>query len=296
MDIKSLYTLVAAADCGSFAEAGARLDLSASSVSLQIRALEEETGRVLFDRTTRPPTLSEDGRNLVAQARDLLSHWESLSDSLRRDAGGGLLKLGAVHTTVAGAVPVALRRLRDDAPALGIELATGLTHELEAKVARRMVDCALVTEPEALDPNLAGFPVAEEPLVVIAPASVEERTDQELLSRHPYVRFNRRARVAQMIDAELMRRGISVSWRMEIDTLDAVMSLVRNGLGVSIVPLDAGGRAFSGDIVSAPFGTPSLKRRLSVIMRRDCAKAHLVDMLVSRLRDVYGTGELGQDE
>ena len=42
MDIRTLYTLIAIADCGSFAEAGNRIGLSLSAVSMQVRALEEE--------------------------------------------------------------------------------------------------------------------------------------------------------------------------------------------------------------------------------------------------------------
>lgn len=55
MDIKNLYTLIAIADRGSFAEAGVSLDLSLSAVSMQMRALEEELGTMLFDRSRRPP-------------------------------------------------------------------------------------------------------------------------------------------------------------------------------------------------------------------------------------------------
>jgi len=295
MDVKSLYTLVAVADCGSFAEAGQRLSLSVSSVSLHVRALEEETGLLIFDRHTRPPRLTEEGRDFVQRAREVLGHWEALSEGLTRDPARGVLKIGAVHTTVAGAVPDALRRLQLAYPEMHMRLATGLTHDLEGQVRHRLLDCAIVTSPELDEPELSYFPLAEEPLVVIAHRSVEGRTEREILETQPYVRFNRRARVARQVEQELSRLGIQVNSRMEIDTLDAVVALVRSALGVSVVPLHAGGQTFPEEIRSVPFGSPPIMRRLGVVMRADCAKAHLVSLLVKELRSTYGPPPHGDE-
>src|SRR4029453_4874158 len=112
MDVKTLYTLVAIADRGSFAEAGNAIGLSISAVSMQMRALEEELGMTLFDRSRRPPMLTDAGLALTNRARDLLTHWESMSAALKRDAAGGVLKLGTVHTCVSGVLPLALKYMQ----------------------------------------------------------------------------------------------------------------------------------------------------------------------------------------
>ncbi len=137
MDVKSLYTLIAAADCGSFAEASAKLGISLSAVSLQLRGLESETGLTLFDRRTRPPQLTEEGRDFVGRAREVLVQWEALSDGLSRDPASGLLKVGAVHTAVSEVLPAALQRLQAERPELSLRLATGLSHDLEEQVRRQ---------------------------------------------------------------------------------------------------------------------------------------------------------------
>ena len=54
MDIRTLYTLIAIADRGSFAEAGNSIGLSLSAVSMQVRMLEEELEITIFDRSRRP--------------------------------------------------------------------------------------------------------------------------------------------------------------------------------------------------------------------------------------------------
>ena len=130
MDVKTLYTLIAIADRGSFAEAGNAIGLSLSAVSMQMRALEEELGTTLFDRSRRPPVLTDSGLALTQRARELIAHWESMSEALKRDASGGLLKLGSVHTCVSGVLPLALKRMQQQGHGIDILLTTGLTHEL----------------------------------------------------------------------------------------------------------------------------------------------------------------------
>ena len=287
MDVKLLYTVIAAADCGSFMEAGAALGLSVSSVSLHIRSLEEETGQVLFDRKSRPPVLTDEGRDFVRRAREVVAHWESLSDSLTRDPARGVLKIGAVHTTVAGVVPAALLRLQQDRPELNVQLTTDLSHQLEDKLHRLMLDCAIVNRPERIEADLAYEAIAREPLMLIAHRSVAGDDVRRILQDQPYVRFNRRARVAKIIEAELAKRRIRVTSHMEIETLDAVISLVRNALGVSIVPVREGDPAFAGDIKTLPLGSPPCSRELGVLWRHDGPRAHLVDFLVQALKAQY---------
>ncbi|OZI31029.1 LysR family transcriptional regulator [Bordetella genomosp. 10] len=286
MDVKTLYTLVAVADRGSFAEAGKAIGLTLSAVSMQMRALEEELGTVLFDRTRRPPVLTPSGLRLIDGARDLIAHWESLSDSLKRDVSGGVLKLGAVHTSVSGWLPLALRRLQKQGQGIEIRLTTGLTHELEMEVFHGQLDVALVTEPEMTRGELQFHAFFEEPMVVIAHKTAVGRTDKELLENNPYVRFNRMARVGRMVTAEMDRRGLEVQSAMEIDSVEGVIAMVANGLGVSVVPNRGVANEFPATIRTLPFGDPPLMRRLGLLMPRDNPRAHLSYALLEALQDV----------
>ena len=95
MDVKTLYSIIAVADHGSFNAAARALGLSLSSISVQMRALEDEVGKVLFDRSRRPPPLTDEGREFVERARDLIADWERLSESLKRGSNGGTIRIGA---------------------------------------------------------------------------------------------------------------------------------------------------------------------------------------------------------
>lgn len=283
MDVKTLYSIIAVADHGSFNAAARALGLSLSAISVQMRALEDEVGMTLFDRSRRPPPLTDEGRDFVERARELIADWERLSASLKRDPSGGTLRIGAVHTTVSGLLPNALKRLRERLPELNIRLSTGLTHDLEAAVRGGRIDVAITSEPENLSSDLSFTAFCEEPLVVIAGTDSKGDTVRNVLQHNTYVRFNRQARVGSLIDDALAANRIKVHSTMEIDTLEGVISLVAAGLGVSVVPARSG-IAFPDTIRVLRFGKSAV-RRLGLLADRRNARHHFFRPLLDALSE-----------
>ncbi len=267
MDIRELRTLVTIVDRGSFAGAAEALGLSQSSVSLHIRHLEERFGLVLFDRSSRPPALSAEGRAFVTRARSILETYRALEQEFapgprfppRR------LRIGAIPTLLGGPLPAALARVRAADPTLEIVLQTGLSHELEPLVERRSIDCALTAEPDRIHPGFRWSVYCEEPLVVIAPQDVPGETDEDLLTAGPFIRFKRFAWAAKLIDAELSRRDIRVETTMEVDTLDGIARLVAEGLGVSVIPHGKTSSQLPAKVRALPFGRPAVHRSLGLL-------------------------------
>jgi len=208
-----------------------------------------------------------------------------MSQALKRDAAGGLLKLGAVHTCVSGVLPLALARLQRKGHAIDIHLTTGLTHDLERAVVHRQLDAAIVTEPEGARPDLEFMPFAEEPMVVIVHRQTPGDDDQAVLERTPYVRFNRSARVGALVQGEMERRRIAVQSTMEIDNLEGVVAMVAAGLGASVVPARGVANEFPATIRTLPFGQPPLTRRLGLLVPRDNPRSHLSKVLFEALKD-----------
>ncbi len=295
MDIKSLHTAVTAADFGSFANAARALGVSVSAISVQIRTLETELGFALFDRSSRPPALTEHGRTFIAQAREMLAQWERLNENFTREVRGGLLRVGAVHTTVSGIVPPALRRLRKRQPDLHIQLTTGLSHELEEKLRRGTLDAGIVTEPETLSDEFGYRRFAEEPLAVICHRGLASGGAHAILEANPYLRFNRQARVGQIIERALAARGVTVKSQMEIDTLDGVVTLVDEGLGVSVVPVWPGRKPFPGNVRTVPFDDPPPTRRIGMVEMKTNPRAHLADLLFTELAAAAGQPVLARN-
>ena len=284
MDVKSLYTFIAVVDHGSFALAAEALDLSASAISVQMRGLEADVDMRLFDRSRRPPVLTQEGRDFAIRAREVIAIWEDLSDSLRRDSNAGKLRIGAVHTAVSTLLPPALSYLRDTQPSLEIRLSTGLAHELEASLRAGKIDVALTTGAAEIAAGFAFRTIAEQPLVVLAHAGAPGADFRDILRRNPYVRFSRNARVGAMVERAFEAEGIIVQSAMEVDTQDGVLALVAAGLGVSVVPDNPGFRAQGFRV--EPLGNPAPVRRLGLMFDPGSPRRRFCDILEGELRRI----------
>ena len=85
MELKNLITFTYVADLGSFTKAGELLGYSQSTVSFQIKQLEDELGCLLFERINHTITLTERGRDLMSYAHQVRALTEGLKESLKKD-------------------------------------------------------------------------------------------------------------------------------------------------------------------------------------------------------------------
>src|ERR1700727_3609708 len=105
-----LRAFVAVADLGGFHRAAEQLNLTQSTVSQQIKRLELETKRPLFQRTTRSVALTDDGEMLLGDARRLLQLEEAASHRLAAPRRSGTARPGVVAEAAGGSLPPALGR------------------------------------------------------------------------------------------------------------------------------------------------------------------------------------------
>lgn len=189
----------------------------------------------LFDRANRPPTLTSAGHNFLERASAIVAQYDGLFAIETHDIQGQL-KLGVVPSVITGLVPRALVLLRTRHPALLVELSMGLSAELVGQVRRHELDVALISDP--LPPRLGvrWSPFMREPLVLIAPIDATALSVQGLLASFPFIRYSRRAWVGGLIEGVLRQKRLVVRETMVLDTLEAIISMVHAGLGVSIVP------------------------------------------------------------
>ena len=268
MSIRQLETLIAVSETGGFAAAADRLAITQSAISMQIKALEEDLGTELFDRTRRPPVLNATGAAILEQARDVVGRYRALK-ALANAPGdvAGTLTMGIIPTASTGLMPDALAILRDRYPRLQVRVESGLSTGLVRRVADGELEAALITGTGRLPRGLRSRPVLTERLMVIAGASAGARTDQDLLESLPFIRFNRQAGVGRVIDGWLRRRRIRVRETMELDSIEAMVGMVARGLGVAVVPE----RSLLGvdpDVVKRlPFGAPTATRQVSLVDR-----------------------------
>ena len=285
MNLRFLRTIVMISEHPSFISAATALGLSHSAVSLQIKTLEDELRLQIVDRTTRPPTLTDDGLALVEYSRQILGIADEINLLSRENTLAGTVTIGVVPSALVGLIPPALALLRLAHPQLQLRIRSGLSGELAQAVRVRDIDLAVVTEPKVLPDGLISQAIFHEPLDVIVPLPNTAKTDVEALE-HPFIWFNRRTWAGQAIEEQLAARRIFVRPVMEIDSIEAIESLVAHGLGVSITPRRFGLANSGTGIRRLPFGQPQQMRILTMISHERSGRRRVADSLLAQLLQI----------
>lgn len=288
MDTRQLKTLLAIKSHGTFAQAADVVGLTPSAVSQQIQALEDELRTTIFDRSSRPPKITPEGLQVIEMAQDILRREEDTKASLRGDQVAGTLMLGSVRSSALNLLPRAMVQMRQRYPELKSSLRVSLSSNLIADVAGGRIDAAIVAEHLGMPGSLRWSPFLREPLWLIAPEGMESDDPIELLNTRPYIRFRSPVPLANLIDTELSRIGVVTNDVAEIDTIGAIVTGVRQGLGISVVPHVALQEPEDINIRKLPFGSPQVNRQIGIVERTASPRAEIISLLHTVLADLCG--------
>ena len=150
MELYQLKIFVTVAKTGAVTKASEQLYLSQPAVSAQIKALEEELGLALFERTVRGMSLTPHGVVMLEQAQQLLARQRDMLDEARRLRGGisGRLRLGSNRGPSAQLLGKLLTQLSEAAPELEVSLEFGSPAEIAAAISEGRLDAGFYTEFE----------------------------------------------------------------------------------------------------------------------------------------------------
>ncbi len=237
LNVRALRTLVAIYEHRSFREAAQQLGLTQSTVSMQMKALEEELNVSLFDRRQRPPTMTAIAQSIVQPAREIVTMERAIHQIASNDIQvGGNLRVGVIPTATISTLPAALRHLARHNPTVTVHVQSGLSDSLPLRVLSGEIDSAVVTLGETVERRLSATALYQEPMVIARPIDWDRPRDIADLSGVPFIRFNRRAGIGQNIERILRAHALEANDIMELDSVDAILTMVGAGLGVSIVP------------------------------------------------------------
>ena len=245
-----LRSFVAVADCQNFTRAAERLHLTQSTVSQQVRRLEESLGCQLLDRDQRRVVATVEGERLLAYARRILALHEEASDVLINQRGEEVLRLGVPEDFAAERLMPMLSRFGRDYPAVRLEVTSGLGPELQRQFRRGEFDLLLVKQMGHSDDCVASWP---EPLCWV------DSLRQPALGRDPLplVAFP----VGGLYRQEMLHHLEVGGWPWRIAyssaSLASVCSAVAAGLGISLLPVRVLGKGHR--MLDAASGLPDIQ-------------------------------------
>lgn len=281
METQYLHTFVSVVDQGSMAAAARTLNITPAAVAQQIHTLERELGVRLIARVGRTVSVTEQGARILGRARDLLRGVADLRGIAQDGAVSGELRLGACPTALAGMVPDILARMVEAFPQINVFIKPGYSAELYRAVEAGDLDAAFVLEaPFELPKTCAWQLLREEPLVMLAPASMAGCDPHELLATQPLIRYDRHQWGGRQADDYLRAAGIEPHERFELNALNAIAVMVDRGLGVSLVPDWAQPWPEGLKLARIPLPLPSDPRRLGIVWSRSSVRVRLVNVLL----------------
>lgn len=243
LDNFRLVVFRAVAEQLSFRKAADELYLTQPAVSLQIKALEEEIGVQLFDRTGSHIALTAAGEILLdysARANALLVQAEHDIAALRGDHAGKLA-VGASTTIAQYVLPRLLSEFCRQHPEVRPTLISGNTEQIVASVEARKIALGLIEGP-AHSREVKTEPLLEDELVLIVPAAHEwaERgvVGYQEMAAIPLLMRERGSGTRRVIEMALEKKAIrrsSLNIVMELDSSEALKSAVEAGLGAGFI-------------------------------------------------------------
>lgn len=163
LQIDTLRTFIAVADTKGFTKAGLQVNRSQSAVSMQIKRLEGEVGKPLFERVGKTIKLTADGSTLINHARQILKAHDDAVMALSKPGLKGFIRFGSPEHYTAGVLPKLLARFAASYPDVLVEMRCENSDVIKAAVDKGDLDIGICTQISA-----GGQVIYHDPVVWIA--------------------------------------------------------------------------------------------------------------------------------
>ncbi|MEV1022628.1 LysR family transcriptional regulator [Streptomyces sp. NPDC050264] len=243
MEIRQLRHFVAVVNEGSFTAAARSELIVQSALSTSVRNLERELGAELFDRSGRRVVLTEAGRALLPQARQLLAGAAAAKEAVARVSGlgAGRVAIGTIQTLTCIDLAAELAAFHREWPGIQVSVREAPVAELLDGLRAGELDLAfLAPDARQLPDGLASFGIWREDLVLVtAPGHPLARAGRTLikdLADEPFVDFRAGTGLETAVRRLAAHCGLERRITCDVTQIGLLVELVRAGIGVAIVP------------------------------------------------------------
>jgi DNA-binding transcriptional LysR family regulator len=243
MELRHLRYFVAVAEELHFGRAAERLFMAQPPLSQQIKQLEIEIGVKLFERNNRRVSLTAAGKSYLVDAYAIFQRLDDAQERAVRASRGesGWLSVAFVGSLSYDVFPDILRTFRDTYPDVELVLHELLGHEQNQALLERKIHIGFSRLPEAA-PGVVHEVLSREPLLLAIsadhPLARHSSVPLSFLSEEPYIQFPKSllSGYARMVVEMCEGEGFTPKVVQKVDAVEAAISLVAAGIGVTIVP------------------------------------------------------------
>lgn len=242
VELRNIETFILAAELNSFTRAAERLDYAQSTVTAQIKALEQELGIELFVRNGKRITLSAAGRDLLRYARQLQAMEKEIRSHFIEAAWpAGRLHAGVLESISASPYMEFLGPFLKAYPDVQLKVTIDTTLHLMEMLRKGEVDVIVLVDRLNADPAFRIVYSIPVPIIFFAsagsPFKAGEAVSLQELVHETWLLTEKGCNYRQALEEELARRGLYIDARLEIGSTRAIIDLAAQGRGISLLPL-----------------------------------------------------------
>jgi LysR family hydrogen peroxide-inducible transcriptional activator len=290
VNIQQLEYILAVDQFKSFSKAADYCHVTQATLSAMVKKLEEQLDVVIFDRKANPIATTENGREILGQALQVVAHANALLDSSKsiNRKIEGKLKLGVIPTIASSLMSIILKPLMEKYPALIFEIHEQTTSQLMKSLMDGKLDLGILSTPIATS-DLETELLYKEELVLYGHFGNSTIKKAELNEQRMFLLQDGHCLRDQIIQLCELKKNkfLPSNLRFESNTFDTLLNLVDDFQGMTFLP-----KLYSAQLSEVrqkrliPLEEGRLEREISLCYYRPYAKWNVIKRLNADIQDL----------
>ncbi|KAB1067384.1 LysR family transcriptional regulator [Tamlana haliotis] len=287
MTITQLYYVLAVAENQNFTKAAEKCFVTQPTLSMQIQKLEDQLEVQIFDRSKKPIELTEVGKKIVTQARNIVNESYRIQDIVDQQKGfiGGEFKLGIIPTIMPTLLPMFLKTFIKKHPKVKLKIEELTTEEIITRIKEGHLDAAIAATPLE-DENIKERVLYFEPFVSYIPSGHRLYTNNKIdvsdldVDDMLLLEDGHCFRDGVLNLCKVFKNHIDDKFQLESGSIETLIKLSNEGLGMTLLPY-----LHTLDIKSNEaknlhyFNEPTPAREVSIIYHKSELKMQIIEAL-----------------
>lgn len=240
MELRNLITFIHVAELGSFSRAAKQLDYSQSTISFQIKQLEDELGCFLFERINHTITLTEKGRELVSYAHQIRALTDEFRENLEEEECKGYIHIVTPDSVCDGMISRNYMDFHQKYPHVSICFSTGDSGVMLDMLDHNEADVIITLDGHIYNKDYVIAKEEQIPMHFVANSNSEFAGVKNLsikdIINEPFILTEHGQGYRRVFDKELAKKSMEISPILEIGRTDMITALIAQGDMLSFLP------------------------------------------------------------
>ncbi|MFD3274702.1 LysR substrate-binding domain-containing protein [Aquirufa echingensis] len=292
MNIHQLEYILAVDQFKSFSKAADYCHVTQATLSAMVKKLEEQLDIVIFDRKANPIATTENGREILVQAQQVVAHANALLASSKaiNQKIEGRVKMGIIPTIASSILPLIMKFLVEKYPLLNLEIHEVTTNQLVKDLREGKLDVGILSTPIAATDLETELLYAEDLRLYGHLAAVGTKISKAALSQQRFFLLQEghclRDQIIQLCDLK-KNKSLPSNLSVESNTFDTLLNLVDTFQGMTLLPalyVSQLNEERKRHLLALEDGT--LSREVSICYYRPYAKWNIIRRLQTEITEI----------